>query len=325
MKKIIIILLSISVIASLFFWRSYVKNNYETTTPFIGKAIQAVYANGEVEPVFWSKISTQISGRISEIYVDEGESILSNQTLAKLDDSVECSKATELVSRLAYLEKELVRYKELVSTDNASISKYELINSEYKTVSAQIKTQNEVVARMQIKSPMDGVVLKRNIESGEVATIGKDILWVGKLSPLRITANIDEEDIPMVKIGQKVLIKADAFPNRSFDGKISEITPKGDPIDKNFRVRVSIDNKTPLMIGMTVEINVITKQRDNAILVPTISVIDNKIWKMDGKKIKIQEVKTGISNDNNTEILEGIKETDQILLNPSIYINKGKH
>ena len=322
MKKIIIFTSIILLIGTPFFWRLNSNNNYETTSPTRGKAVQAVYANGEIEPVYWAKISTQISGVIDKIYVDEGEKVTKNQPLANVEDSVECSKASELVSRLSYLEKELKRYKELVSSDNASISKYELIKSEYNTVKAQIKTQNIIVDRMQIKSPISGTILKRNIELGEMATINNDIFWVGKLSPLRITANIDEEDMPLIKIGQKALIKADAFPNKNFEGTISDITPKGDPIDKNFRVRVSIEENTLLMIGMTVEINIITKEQENALLLPSSSVINGKAWLAKGTKFIEKTVKTGISNENHIQIIEGLDEKDIILLNPINYLKK---
>ena len=163
-----------------------------------------------------------------------------NQALAKLEDSVECAKASEYMANLSYLEKEKERYKALAGHAYASKRKYERIISEYNTAKAQLETQNQVVDRMQIKSPLDGVVLKRDVEPSETVALSDIIFWVGKLKPLHITAEIDEEDVALVQVGQKALIKADAFPDISIEGGIGKITPKGNPIDKNFRVRITL-------------------------------------------------------------------------------------
>jgi len=322
MKNYYIIIFVVLLIGGGLFWFLQPSNSYETISPTIGKVVQAVYANGEVEPVYWSKISTQIPGKIDNIYVNEGESVKRNDPLAKLEDSVEHAKASELLSHLSYLEHELERYKMLVENDHTSKSKYESIKSEYETAKAQINTQNEIVNRMIIKSPIDGVVLKRNVEQGEMANSGDVIFWVGKLTPLRITANVDEEDIPLVQVGQHVLIKADAFPNENMEGEILEITPKGDPIDKNFRVRVSLLDDTPLMIGMTVEINIITKEQEGALLVPSESVVDGKVWILNGKEIVEKTVVIGITSEKYTQIIDGVITTDKILLNPIEYLTK---
>lgn len=316
MAKKIVLLLTVTLVV-IICWQLLQKEPPETTSPTRGTVIQAVYATGEVEPTQWSKISTQVTGTVEQIHVKEGDKISKNTPLAKLDDAVECTKASQYLANLRFLEKETERYKALAEKDYSSKSKYERILSEYQAAKAQLDAQNEVVGRMLIKSPLDGIVLKRDVELGETITPSDVIFWVGTKDSIRITAEVDEEDIAMVEVGQTALIKADAFPEKTIEGKISKITPKGDPIDKNFRVRVSLPDNSPLLIGMTVEINIIAKTIDNALIIPASSLRDNKAWTKDGKKFQERNVKIGITNDQKVQILDGLKETDIILLNAS--------
>jgi len=298
-------------------WHLLKKEPQATTSPKQGTVIQAVYATGEVEPVQWSKISTQLTGKVEEIHVKEGDKISKNTPLAKLDDSVECTKASQYLANLRFLEKETERYKALADKDYSSKSKYQRILSEYQAAKAQLDAQNEVVGRMLIKSPLDGIVLKRDVEPGEIITPSDIIFWVGNNDSLRVTAEVDEEDIALVKKGQTALIKADAFPDRTIKGTISDITPKGDPVDKNFRVRVSLPEDTPLFIGMTVEINIVAKTIDDALIIPASSLFDNTVWVKEGKKFKERVVQTGITNDEKVQILDGLAQIDIILLDVS--------
>ena len=128
---------------------------------------------------------------------------------------------------------------------------------------------------MTIISPIDGMVLRREIEPGEFVKQGDTAFWVGQPKPLRITAEVDEEDIPLVKLKQRALIKSDAFPEQVSEGLISDITPKGDPLNKNFRVRISLPENSPLYVGMTVEVNIIINEVDNIYVEKLLSGLDD--------------------------------------------------
>jgi len=240
MKKILIIAGLFTLLLGGVGWYATNHRVPETVQPTRGTVVQAVYATGEVEPVYWSKIATQIAGKVETVLVEESDAVRQGQPLLKLDDLVECTKASEYLAHLHYLEKEKGRYKALSARDFASKSKYDHIVSEYQATKAQLDAQNEVVGRMLIKSTVGGVGLKREVKPGETITLSDVVFWVGKLTPLSIIAEVDEEDIALVKVGQTALIKADAFPDTPIEGIIHDITPKGDPVDKNFRVRISL-------------------------------------------------------------------------------------
>jgi RND family efflux transporter MFP subunit len=314
-KKIIFILIPLT-IATLLGWHFYSDGKYETISPTRNTVIQAIYATGEVKPVYWSKISTQVPGKVERIFVKESDEVKESQPLAKLEDSVECAVASEYLAKRDYLEKEKERYKALIEHDHTSKSKYERIVSEYNVAKAQLEAQNQVVDRMIIKSPMDGIIMKRDVETGETINQSDIIFWIGKAKPLRVIAEVDEEDIALVKVRQEVLIKADAFPDQPIKGEVTEITPKGDPVDKNFRVKISLPDDSPLLVGMTVEVNIIANKFENVLTIPVSSISDNKVWVKEGNRINERIVKTGIRDESKVQILEGLSEDDVILVAP---------
>jgi len=293
--------------------------SYETVNPIKGPIKQVVYATGSVEPITWARVSPLLPGRVEELFLDENAPVQENQLLAQLDDRVEQERYREIRSRLAYLKNELERERKLRKQDFTSQQALELRESEFKETEAQLLSQENLLKRLQVRSPLSGTLLRRDVEMGEYVKPGDILFWVGKSTPLRITADVDEEDIPLVQVGQKVLIKSDAFPNESFAGTVSEITPKGDPINKSFRIRVALPDETLLRIGMTVEVNIIIREVPVTLLIPSTALHRGKVWRMeDGKPFPIQ-VKPGIESPDFIEIVSGLTLKDEVVKSPTRY------
>jgi multidrug efflux pump subunit AcrA (membrane-fusion protein) len=87
------------------------------------------------------------------------------------------------------------------------------------------------------------------------------LFWVGNLSPLQVVAEINEGDITKIAVGQIAYLASEAFPGQSLTARVSQITPEGDPAKKTFRVYLLLPTDTPLRIGMTVEINIVVKEK----------------------------------------------------------------
>ena len=93
---------------------------------------------------------------------------------------------------------------------------------------------------MALTPPADGLIIRRDGEIGQFIPAGQAVFYLSCCAPLRVTAEVDEEDISRVHIGQKVVLRADALPGEILDGHVSEITPKGDPVARSYRVRVAL-------------------------------------------------------------------------------------
>ena len=277
-----------------------------------GTAVEIVYATGGVEPVRWSKVASLVRDRIVEICDCEGKAVAKGDVLARLDDREVKAQLEDLKAREAFLKREMSRVSELITRGAATTQNYERTSMDLGQVQAQIAVQLEKINDYTIVAPMDGVVLRRDGEIGEIAEVGQILYRVGVPKPLQVVAEVNEEDIPRVAIGQTALFRTDAFPDRRLQGKVSEITPMGDIAAKTFRVKIALPEDTPLKPGMSVEANIVTREKPNALLIPADAVQGNAVFVLDGSQVRKREVTIGIRGTRVVEVLSGLADGERV-------------
>lgn len=277
-----------------------------------GTAVEIVYATGGVEPVRWAKVASVIRDRIIDICYCEGRPVAKGDVLVRLDDREVQAGLKELRAREDFLKREMTRVSELITRGAATIQAYERAGMDLQQVQGLISVQTEKIADYAITAPMDGVVLRRDGEVGEIAEVGQILFRVGVPRPLQVVAEVNEEDIPRVNVGQKVLFRTDAFPGQQLEGKVHEITPMGDAVAKTFRVKIALPNDTPLKPGMSLEANIVTREKPRALLVPADSLRDNAVFVIDGNRVRRREVTVGIRGTRAVEILTGLQDGDRV-------------
>lgn len=298
-------------------WRALHGTEVVAVSPSIGTAAEIVYATGAVEPVRWAKVTSVIRDRIIEICDCEGKSVKKDEVLARLDDKEQTAALAELRAREEFAKRELERTAALVERNVVSPQAHERASMELRTVQALILVQMEKIADRTISAPIDGVVLRRDGEVGEIAEVGQILFRIGVEKPLQVVAEVNEEDIPRVAIGQTVLFRTDAFLGRRIEGKVREITRIGDPVAKTYRIKTSLPDNTVLMPGMSVEANVITREKTGALLIPIDALQGASVFVIDGNTVEKRKVEIGIRGSRVAEILSGLTEVDRVALLPT--------
>ena len=280
--------------------------------PTRGTAVEIVYATGAVEPVRWAKVASLIRDRIIDLCYCEGKSVAKGDVLVRLDDREPKAQLQELKAREEFAKREMARVTDLLGRGVATTQAFERISMDLRQIQALISVQLEKLHDYTITAPMDGVVLRRDGEIGEIAEPGQILFRIGMPKPLQVVAEVNEEDIPRVAVGQTVLLRTDAFVGQRLEGKVHEITPMGDAVAKTYRIRIALPDDTPLHVGMSVEANVITRERRDALLVPADAVQGQKVLAIDGSRVRWRPVEIGIRGTRNVEILSGLGEGDRI-------------
>ena len=197
------------------------------TYPEYGQAIQAVYATGTVEASVTIRVAPQIAGRLIELNADEGQSVKSTDILARFDDRDMRASVAELEARARYAEQQFQRTEALLKQGWVTRDKFDQSRSERDAASHAVRRATEQMSFMTLRTPADGQIIRRDGEVGDFIPTNQPVFYVAKDGvPLRIYADVDEEDIPLIKPGQKVLMKADAFPGHIFEGEVSEVIPR---------------------------------------------------------------------------------------------------
>lgn len=268
-----------------------IKNSNKTETvvrkvkPAYGTIQIAISATGTVLPQNRLEIKPAINGRVERVLVSEGQRVRIGQILAWMS-----------------------------STERAA-----LIDAARTQGAASVKYWEDAYKPIPIVAPITGTVIVRSVEPGQTAVTTAPILVLS--DRLIVKADVDETDIGRVKEKQGVIIKLDAYPDVVVTGKVDLISFESRVVNNVTMYQVDIiPDHVPAVYrsGMSADIDIIVQKKERALMLPTYAVITEKkkryVWVADssGKKPRKVQIETGISDDQNIEILSGIVESDTI-------------
>ena len=292
----------------------------------IGPAVEAVYATGTVEPGVLVPIAPRTTSRLASLNADENQDVKAGDILAQLEDADLQADVAQLRAQLNFTEQDLKRKQTLFKSKSISQDVLDTAQAAYDSAKAQVDAAKARAGYLQLIAPADGRIIRRDGEIGEIISANQPVFYFMCCAPLRISSEVDEENISLVKVGSDVLIQSDNFKDRIFHGKVTSITPKGDPEARSFRVRVAFnDAQNPFLIGMTAETNIILRRNDSALLVPSKAVgPHDQIQKIVNGRIEIVKPELGVRGAEQTEIISGLSKGEEVVTPYNTDIAEGK-
>jgi len=318
----------------------------------------SITATGTIEPVTSVTVGTQVSGIVEHLYVDYNSVVKKGQVIAELDKTNLTSELktananlASMQSTLDYEQANYNRYKTLYDKGLVSANEYESARLSYLKAREQVSTAREQVRRAQtnlgyatITSPIDGVVLSKSVEEGQTvaSSFSTPELFViaQDLTNMRVIADIDEADIGGVKEGQRVSFTVDAFPDDHFEGHVTQVRQQATTSSNVVTYQVVIgapNNDLKLKPGLTANVTIFTLEKNDVLAAPakalrfvpneallsegqTIEDVEAplKVWTLEGNVFHAHAVQTGTTNGMLTEILSGIDEGTDVLVDFSL-------
>jgi RND family efflux transporter MFP subunit len=307
----------------LYWWRAG-PVTVEVVAPQRGAAVEAIYATGTVEPTVMLPIAPRVAGRIVMLATDEGRTVSKGAALARLESQDLDSTVAELGARARYAQAEFARIQALVKRGVAAATDLDRTRAESEAADAALARARAQRNFMVLTAPAAGLVIRRDGEVGQFIAVGQPVFYLSCCAPLRVSADVDEEDIPRVRVGMPVVLRADALPSRTFDGEVLEITPKGDPVARTYRVRIRLADPDAFKVGMTVDANLIVAVRERALLVPATALSGGAAWLVRDGRLVRQPVEVGITSAARTEIRRGLDDSAQLVASPSDSLREGR-
>lgn len=274
---------------------------------------EAVFGTGTVEPQRWAKVVPLQRRRLVELCSCEGQAVKAGQVLGRQDDAEERSELNELEINNAQLQRDLDRAQKDRDKDARAQAEYEQRWTQFEQSKTRIAAQKVRIDALVLRAPLDGMVLRRDGEVGEIVGPTDVLFWVGPPAPMQVIAEVNEEEINRIAIGQKAYLRSDAFPAQALRAIVSQITPKGDPTRKTFRVYLLLPSDTPLKIGMSVEVNIIFREKPEAIVIPVEAVTGDTVQVVDNAGVERVPVSIGIRGSRNVEIISGLTRGQAVL------------
>lgn len=287
--------------------------------------LQAAEANGEAAQAAYEKNKIEAEGPDVPFFERSFE-----RAKKMLADGLIAQAALDEAEKNFYL----ARNRQLAAQRNVLVTKAEVERAKAQVAQAHaaLERAEEDLRNSTIVSPMDGIVLSRDVEVGDAVSsiliLGSQatlVMTLGDVSEVYVKGKVDEADIGKVYLGQPARIVVESFKDKQFLGKVTKISPMGVEKDNvtTFEVRVSIQNPSgELKANMTANAEIILEEHQNVLLIPETAIIYNRERntfvevpdpgaKAGMRKIEIQ---TGISNGIKTEVVAGLKEGDQVVL-----------
>ena len=287
-----------------------------TAVAILAPVSEAIYGTGTVEPERWAKVVPVQRRRLVELCRCEGQSVKAGQILGRQDDAEEVSALHELEINNDQLERDLNRAEKDRDKNDAAKTDYEQRSTRLEESKSRISAQKVRLDALVLRAPLDGMVLRRDGEVGEIVGPTDVLFWVGPPTPMQVVAEINEEEITRIAVGQKAFLRSEAFAAQPLRATVSQITPKGDPTRKTFRVYLLLPGDTPLRIGMMVEVNIIYREKPAAVVVPAEAVTGNTVQVVSGGKVQRVSITVGIRGSRNVEIIGNVSK-DMMVLSPA--------
>ena len=364
-KKIISLAVGVIIVAGIAIWAfggqaKKRKVVYETATVDRANISNSVTATGTIEPVTEVEVGTQVSGIIDRLYADYNSVVTKGQLIAEMD---KVTLQSELASQKAtydgakaeyeYQQKNYERNKglhekQLISdTDyEQSLYNYQKAKSAFDSSKASLAKAERNLSYATITSPIDGVVISRDVEEGQTVASGFEtptlFTIAADLTQMQVVADVDEADIGDVEEGQRVSFTVDAYPNDVFEGKVTQIRLGATSSSSSttttttvvtYEVVISAHNPDlKLKPRLTANITIYTLDKQGVLSVPAKALRftpavplvgsnavvkdcegEHKVWTREGDTFTAHPVSIGISNGIVTEITGGINEGTQIV------------
>jgi HlyD family secretion protein len=319
-----------------------------------------VSATGLVQPFVEVEVKSKASGVVTELPLEAGDAVTRGQVIARLDpieilNQLEREEAALAVARqnVRVQEEEVYRAEELgkhglVSERDLEAARLELERARSEEVARRISVA-DVRKRLDdtvLRSPIDGIVLEKQVEVGQVISSGVSnvsggttLAVVADLRKVFVTADVDETDIGRVKEELRVEVVPDAYPEKTFHGIVERINPKSKVVQNvtTFEVMTVVENEEGfLKAGMNANVDIVIAGRDDALVIPRKAVqqsgeaaaiagmmgvavgeeeMDRRsrfVFLKAGESLEMREVKVGLFDWNQYEITGGLEEGDEV-------------
>ena len=370
MKKWIIISVTILVVGIGVYYvinhKKATKETFTTSKAQYGYIAKSITATGTVQPVDTVAVGSQVSGVIKKIYVDFNTVVKKGQLIATIDPSIILAQKQQSMANLANAEGNLKYQQSTYERQNKLFAMGAISKADYQVAlnnfisakaavdnaKAQLKITTQNLFYTNIYSPIDGMILNKNVSEGQTiaASFNAPTLFIiaKDLTKMQVRAAVDEADIGDVKTGQNVSFTVDAFPDEIFKGTVQQILlhAKVTANVVTYTTLINVDNTSlKLKPGMTASINIYTKEDAKALLILSKAlffkpdsiavkqyVIVNakrqkpsdaenttiqraKVWTQSGDTLTEKTIVIDMNDDINVKVTEGLTEGTAVITN----------
>lgn len=290
-----------------------------------GDVVTEVSATGALSAVHSIEISSKVTGRITDMRVEENQHVTAGEILAILDSRSLQQTIEQLRVKMDVAKANYDRAAELVAVGGYSDQQLDAAREDYEVARTNYESKLADLDDYTITTPISGIVIGKPLEEGQTVVQGisaaQIMMTIADLTEMQIEANVDETDIGKVKIGQKVTFTIDTYSGQTFTGTVTKISNQSTTTNNviYYTVYVAVDaNEYDLKPDMTARLTIHTNERKDVLYLPNEAIKtvsgQSTVAVQRGKKTENIPVTIGLSGEEYTEIISGLSEGDTVIL-----------
>ena len=271
-----------------------------------------------------AKESVDISANATELvvglYFEDGQTVTRGQRLVQLRDDQYQAELQQMRINLEEQERELKRITPLYHARITSSKDYDAARTAVSRAKTAVGIVEYQIGNRRILAPFSGKLGMRNVSIGDLVTPGTKITTLDDVSEIKVDFRVSEKYYPSIRPGQKVGVQTAAFPNQTFEGSISAVSPRIDPVTRTAEVRAMVPNpEGKLAPGMLFVVTLELGER-TSINVPEQALMSlgeiqyTYVYHPKQKRVERREIKLGLRNRGQAEILSGLKEKELLVV-----------
>jgi multidrug efflux system membrane fusion protein len=294
-------------------------------------------AVGDLAAVHQVNVTSDVNGRITDIMFTAGASVKAGTPLVQLFDGPEQGDLANFKAQQRVAQISLDRAKQLAERQVGPQATVDSAQAAFDQASAGIAKTEAIISQKLVRAPFDGELGVRRVEVGQYLTAGTQIVSLTDLSALFANFTVTEKDSGQLKVGQIVRIAVDAYPGRTFEGKITTIEPQIATETRNIRVQATIQNPDKILKpGMFATTTVVLPDKPPVVTVPETAVdytlYGDSVYLLNEKKgedgktsltVTRTFVQTGKRIEGRAEILKGLKDGDRVVAVGQLKLQSG--
>jgi len=294
-------------------------------------------AVGDLAAVHQVNVTSDVSGRITEIMFEAGTTVKAGSPLVQLFDAPDQGDLANFKAQAVVAQLSLDRAKQLAARQFGPQSTADQAQATFDQANAGIAKTEALISQKLVRAPFDGQLGVRHVEVGQFLTAGTQIVSLTDLSTLYANFTVTEKDSGQLKAGQTVRVVVDAYPNRNFEGKITAIEPQIATDTRNIRVQATIANPDHILKpGMFTTTTVVLPDKPPVVTIPE-TAVDYTLYgdsvflltekKADDGKTSLTAVRTFVRTgnrvDGRAEIISGVKDGDRVVAVGQLKLQSG--
>ncbi len=287
-----------------------------------------LYLVGVAEPWEAVTISSEVTGKIEWQGVDDGDRAAKGQELIRVNTTSLQARLAQVRADFKLAEQELARLSELRERGISSPQEYDRAATNRESTAAMLKMAEIELDHSMIRGEFDGVVDRVFTEAGEYVSVGKPLVRLVQVDKLKVLVGVPERDVPRFNVGDSVLMRFDALPEKNISGRIHRIATTAEPSTRTFVTEIEVDNSDGVLKpGMIARVALARAVYPEAITVPMFALISRPegrfVYVEDGERASLRPVEVGFFQNEQVLVSSGLSAGDRLIVMGQRTLNDG--